>query len=329
MALRMDIWKYAAALTLACGLAGSAHGQVLFAEDFNDEIVDPATHLQQFVIGGGFVTFDDMSGGERGRMTRVQDFTAIPVMTFSWDMVPPVVARYEPASFEVVFRAGIGTGTNSLQSGDFIMEAILWRDGPRSNFQNNGNETAFVVANNKDTPEMFTSPVDSMPFTLDPFTYITYLQDRTTQAFTVFKAMTGYSDRNGADPGFGDIARFSIGTSSSGHQGTFGMDGVLVNQGVTFDRGLPEQGTPGDVDGDDDVDMDDFAIIQSHFQQAVTMRSEGDLTFDNFVDFRDFRQWKNNAPAPVLGQLAAIPEPSAVLLAGLAIAGLAAVRRRR
>jgi hypothetical protein len=312
-------------------LVQGASAQLLFVEDFNDDVVDAATHLQEFTIGSGIVTFVDDDNSNRGRMTRVQDFSAIPVMTFSWDMVAPLVDRTLPASFEVVFRAGIGTGTNSLQSADFIAEAILWRDGPRAGFANNGNETIFVVANNKDTVENYTNPVDSTPFALNPLSYVTYIQDRTTEAFTVFKGMTAFTDRNAEAPGAGPIERFSIGSSSSGHQGTFGMDGVLVNQGVTFDRTLPDAGTPGDVDGDDDVDMDDFAIIQSHFQQPVAAREEGDLTFDLFVDFRDFRQWKQNAPAPVLAEWAAlgVPEPSAVALAGLAVAAGVAARRRK
>jgi hypothetical protein len=78
-----------------------------------------------------------------------------------------------------------------------------------------------------------------------------------------------------------------------------------------------------------DVDMDDFAIIQSHFQQPATMRTDGDLNGDEIVDFRDFRQWKNNFPTPAPGGSAAIPEPASVVLAGLMVAGLAATRRRK
>jgi hypothetical protein len=85
--------------------------------------------------------------------------------------------------------------------------------------------------------------------------------------------------------------------------------------------------TPGDVDGDDDVDMVDFAAIQNRFQQSATMRSQGDLNADGVVDFKDFRQWKDNFPTPG-APTAAVPEPAAASLALLATAIGAAIRRR-
>jgi hypothetical protein len=42
------------------------------------------------------------------------------------------------------------------------------------------------------------------------------------------------TDRNGAEPGPGDIIRVGIGTSSNGHQGTFAIDNALVYEGITF-----------------------------------------------------------------------------------------------
>jgi hypothetical protein len=84
---------------------------------------------------------------------------------------------------------------------------------------------------------------------------------------------------------------------------------------------------PGDVDKDDDVDLNDFNAIRDHFQQSVTMREQGDLNGDGMVDFLDFRQWKTHFPTPNGAASGAVPEPSSVGLALLAAAGLA--RRSR
>jgi hypothetical protein len=57
---------------------------------------------------------------------------------------------------------------------------------------------------------------------------------------------------------------------------------------------------------------------------------DGDVVVDNIVNVLDFRLWKNSVPAEIAALAAgfAVPEPSAMLLAGLALAGLTAVRRR-
>ncbi len=58
----------------------------------------------------------------------------------------------------------------------------------------------------------------------------------------------------------------------------------------------------------------DLTIIRTNFRKAVTVRDMGDLTNDNFVDFNDFRQWKNNFAGSVPNGLG-VPEPSGVALA--------------
>jgi hypothetical protein len=80
---------------------------------------------------------------------------------------------------------------------------------------------------------------------------------------------------------------------------------------------------PGDTDGDGMPGEfpDDFEPIRANFRQNVSLRSDGDLTRDGFVDFRDFREWKTaflsggGALADVdLGFLANVPEPATGLL---------------
>jgi hypothetical protein len=68
----------------------------------------------------------------------------------------------------------------------------------------------------------------------------------------------------------------------------------------------------GDVNGDLLVNDADFQIIRNNFFTSVTTRAEGDLVGDGFVDFNDFRQWKNNASAVAAAD--AIPEPTSLLL---------------
>jgi hypothetical protein len=85
---------------------------------------------------------------------------------------------------------------------------------------------------------------------------------------------------------------------------------------------------PGDVDGNGSPDAEDFFIIRDNLFEAVASRSLGDLNSDSFVDFTDFRLWKNAAPPAVSAGLR-IPEPAALGLAAFATAGSIMLRRRR
>lgn len=70
---------------------------------------------------------------------------------------------------------------------------------------------------------------------------------------------------------------------------------------------------PGDVDGDDDVDLADYSAIRDHFETTVASRSLGDVNEDGYVDLLDFRVWKANFPFPASGSGASasesVPEP--------------------
>ncbi len=80
---------------------------------------------------------------------------------------------------------------------------------------------------------------------------------------------------------------------------------------------------PGDVDLDGDIDIADYDIINANMF-STGIRTDGDLTADNFVDFEDFAQWKNAFNAQ------AIPEPGTMMplaIAGVLLIGL--TRRRR
>jgi hypothetical protein len=92
---------------------------------------------------------------------------------------------------------------------------------------------------------------------------------------------------------------------------------------------------PGDVDGDMDVDTDDFDAIRANFRKMVSGRTDGDLVRDGIVNFADFEQWKTafvgggGSLADVdFSFLAGVPEPSSALLLLMAGGMLMSGRRR-
>ncbi len=70
--------------------------------------------------------------------------------------------------------------------------------------------------------------------------------------------------------------------------------GAAVPLGAAVDMGAYEgavaAGTPGDADGDGDVDLDDFAILKTNFGRtgATAGAAEGDFDTDGDVDLDDF-----------------------------------------
>jgi len=82
----------------------------------------------------------------------------------------------------------------------------------------------------------------------------------------------------------------------------------------------------GDVDGDQVADINDFNTILANFGQSVTNRTDGDLTNDGFVNFLDFRQWKDNRTAVSDGNV--VPEPNSLLIIFSGVLGLIAFRKR-
>lgn len=90
--------------------------------------------------------------------------------------------------------------------------------------------------------------------------------------------------------------------------------------GIGGPEGLAFLTTPGDVNGDDKVDLADFNVLKTHFNGAGLL-SQGDLDRDGVVDLEDFSLLKDHfgdsGPVPA-------PEPSGLLLAavgGLLVAG--------
>jgi hypothetical protein len=100
--------------------------------------------------------------------------------------------------------------------------------------------------------------------------------------------------------------------------------------------GLP---VPGDCDGDEDVDLDDYNIILNNFHRTDAggppdgdvAKSDGRLGFDGKVDIGDFWLWKNEYEESLSGGGAGgganVPEPSTVAFAALALLAIGCSRR--
>lgn len=152
----------------------------------------------------------------------------------------------------------------------------------------------------------------------------------------------------------GDVEMIQIGPRSGGIAAIDRFElfyGGSNFRGAYFDNFFAETATislpePGDVDGDGIVETatvgdlgDDLGPIIGNFftdvtaQPGLTLRNQGDLTENGFVDFADFRQWKDNVPGGATLNLAellagtAVPEPTSGLLLAGVTAGLAAARR--
>ena len=318
-----------AVCTLVGTLTASAQ---LFYEDFADATLATGGSQLSGTIAGGIITFNDTSATNRNRFVVIQNFTD-PVMTFSYDAVAPVtnVTNFDN---ELTFRAGPNPAAapNTMSSTEFVMELIAYRTtgcatactgGTRAPFQNNGNESLFIVANNQATSLNFTSPIANVgTTTLTGNQYIAYVRDNATNTFALMKAATNFSTpTTGAGAGTQTLQRFGVGSSSNGHQGTMALDNVRVVTGVNFAGATPL--VPGDVTGDGFVMMDDFDIIKNNFRQTPRSRAQGDLTGDGLVSLIDFTQWKG-AFSPGSSSIAgldmsflSVPEPSSLSLIGL------------
>ncbi|MEX2307501.1 MAG: hypothetical protein WD738_07915 [Pirellulales bacterium] len=141
-------------------------------------------------------------------------------------------------------------------------------------------------------------------------------------------------DNNGDTIGsLGRMSRFDAGdTPPSGnvvvfirHDGTgdrIQYDNIRLDKSPSLLR--------GDVNLNGDVDLNDLTTIRDNFRLPAATRSLGDLNEDDFVDMKDFLEWKGNYPFPGagVGAGAGVPEPASWIL-GIAAGLLTACGRRR
>lgn len=109
----------------------------------------------------------------------------------------------------------------------------------------------------------------------------------------------------------------------------YGLGAFLLAGSEIYELGLAL--TPGDIDGDGDVDTDDLARIAANFRRGGG-RSAGDLTGDQFVDLADFRIWKSHYSGELpegFVLVARAPETSSLIMLGVAAALLPLRKTRR
>lgn len=111
---------------------------------------------------------------------------------------------------------------------------------------------------------------------------------------------------------------------------------VATPNAMSIDRievASPSFTATGDVSGNNIVDLADYQILQANAFKSVPFGNNGDLNLDSYVDFEDFRIWKNAYPggaAAAEAAIASIPEPaSATLIVGGVTMLACAYRRRR
>ena len=99
---------------------------------------------------------------------------------------------------------------------------------------------------------------------------------------------------------------------------------LLMDEGI--EQFMGGGGITGDLDGDGDVDGDDFLLWQRNFPvlDGTAGSSSGDANGDGNVDGDDFLVWQRNFPYPTA--ISSVPEPNS--LAMLALGGLMMLRRR-
>ena len=222
-----------------CACSSARAQTVLFHEDFeNAPTLQPNTFTLSATYptqGSVYASYVDTSTANRNRFVNIQTYNDA-VMTFAFD-TKEIVTATGGADNELLLRAGTGTANQTLGSTEFVIEAIAWRSsgggtggGNRGNFVNNGNESIFVVTNNQASNLEFTNPVDGLPMTLTANQYIPFVKNNATGVWGTLKGISNFATPGGSTA----MTRFGIGSSSSGHMGTMGIDNVTVYSGVSF-----------------------------------------------------------------------------------------------
>ncbi len=112
---------------------------------------------------------------------------------------------------------------------------------------------------------------------------------------------------------------------------TWGENGMAITGGGTHNIDnfqIRQSSRPGDVNLDTVVDLNDLLVIRQNFRKAVGSITLGDLTSDGFVNFDDYRLWKNNYVPGAGENIDLVPEPSGAALAAAALLAFRCRRRR-
>lgn len=127
------------------------------------------------------------------------------------------------------------------------------------------------------------------------------------------------------DHGVGEsVFNFGVVTAVSGDGLT--VLGTLPGSGEHYLARLTDDALPGDVNFDDRVDLDDFAVLRKGFGKGI-YRDQGDTNLDRRVDLTDFEILKAKFGTV---REAAVPEPSSLVLslAGVLLVASARILHR-
>lgn len=151
-------------------------------------------------------------------------------------------------------------------------------------------------------------------------------------------AASGWNNLTVSGTGSPTVGATIGGPAASNLTGLITGVGLVVSYGPTITGGgthefdnfqVQPTARPGDVNLDTFVTLADLTIIRQNFRTAVTSRTLGDVTNDGFVNFDDFRQWKDNYVPAGVGANVSVPEPSAAAIVAGAACAIGWLRRRR
>ncbi len=128
---------------------------------------------------------------------------------------------------------------------------------------------------------------------------------------------------SGGEPNYGWGFLPESGTTDGNGIISFEHETDPIPELVLFDLSLIN----GDFNGDGTLDVADFQVLVANYRTGTTY-AEGDFTTDGVVDLRDFVGFRLAFEAAAAGG-AAVPEPSAMILAMMALAAFAKTFRRR
>lgn len=121
-----------------------------------------------------------------------------------------------------------------------------------------------------------------------------------------------------------DVSQWGIGVQL-GNLNNATLSGAFLFDDLMMNDNSP---TPGDFDGDGDVDGADFVAWQTNFPltSGATLAG-GDADADGDVDGADFDAWQTHFPS-MQGSLTPVPEPAAMVIAVIGSIGCVRLCRR-
>lgn len=248
--------------------------------------------------------------------TLAQRFPTRRMLRFALDYTlnasGPFFNRRSFASVSASVKDPFGVSENPSHSSDYDARLSDAVEVTTNGSSSKTNSVSFSIFS---APNMFRAPrapeFDPTPYVVD----YSWSMSLTAHAYSAAGSATAAIDKT---------LRFEAITLEDGitTPEMIGIFGVFVSGNMSPNRRLTVASIPGDYNGDGFVNLDDFNILKSNFG-GNGGPDTGDSNGDGRVDLTDFSILKAN-----FGRAAAVPEPSAMVLAALAvIIGLQSMRQ--